>query len=292
MSLDSKLVAEIVEHPLEDASRLVLADALLEKGDPRGHFIVAQCRLAERGVPRDERNELKRTVASLLANHGTAWAGTATQVGEYTMRRGFVDEVTATAAKLTPVCAELFATQPISRLTLSEASEDSLGELAKAGAFARVLRLTIRGSIGDGGARLLAAALAVRKTPLLSLNVGSNAITASGAAALVGVLSGCQSVAFTSNQLGDDGVVAIAKAKSLGSLTTLFLTDNEVTDDGVRALAKSSSLGALVRLGIGRNEEVTSSSLAALASAKKLKSLRWLEYGDEDGFQVVAVRRR
>lgn len=291
-ALDPVLLAEILERPTEDASRLVLADALLEKSDPRGQLIVAQCRLEERGIPPDERAQLKRDVARLLVDHGKEWAGAAVGLGSYTMRRGFVDELSATAEKLAPVCAELFAMQPITRLEIDGASSDQIAHLARSGAFARVVRLTIRGSIGDAGAAALAIALAARKTPLVSLNVGANGITEAGAVLLAGALTGCQSIAFTSNELGDEGVTAIAKSKPLAGLRRLFLTDNGLTDEGLMSLAKSATFGSLLRLGVARNEEVTSEGLAAIAASKKLKQLRWLEYGDEDGYQAIAVRGR
>ncbi len=290
-SLDPKLLADIIERPEDDASRLVLADALQEKSDPRGHFIVAQCRLAQRGLARDERSSLQRDVASLLKAHGAEWAGVAARLGAYTMRRGFVDEVSASAEDLVAVCAELFATQPITRLTLDDASADTLAPLAEDGAFQRVLRLTIHGSLEDDGARVLATALAKRKTPLASLNVGANGITASGAAALASALAGCRSLALTGNMVGDDGASAIAKAKPLSALQTLFLTENELSDEGVIALAKSTTLGSLVRLGLARNDDVTEDGLAQIARSKRLKRLRWLEYSDADQFQTIATRR-
>ncbi len=40
--LDPQLLAEILARPLDDGPRLVLADALQERADPRGQFIVMQ----------------------------------------------------------------------------------------------------------------------------------------------------------------------------------------------------------------------------------------------------------
>ena len=82
-------------------------------------------------------------------------------------------------AQLAPVCAELFSSHPITRLTIDAASSDAIGALASSGAFARVLHLKINGPIGDAGAEALARALRSRTTPLLALNVGANAISAS-----------------------------------------------------------------------------------------------------------------
>jgi uncharacterized protein (TIGR02996 family) len=291
-NLDPKLVAEILERPLDDGPRLVLADALQEKGDPRGHFIVAQCRLAERGLPPDERWALKAETSRLVGAHGKDWAGSLPGVLQFKMRRGFVDEISGSADRFVSIAAEVVAAQPVTRLLLDGASAATISALADVGAFARVLNLTIRGSLGDDGAERLAAALGRRTTPLSSLNVGSNGIGPKGAAALSANLAGCSSWTLSSNELGDAGATVLASAKSLSKLTTLYLTANELSDDGLTTLAKSTNLVALTRLGVARNDDVTEEGLGAIAASKKLKSLRWLEYTNEDGAQSVAARRR
>jgi uncharacterized protein (TIGR02996 family) len=62
-------------HPEDEEARRVLADALLESGDPRGELIEVQCALA--GVPEDERGPAERLLfereQALLDAHGEAW---------------------------------------------------------------------------------------------------------------------------------------------------------------------------------------------------------------------------
>jgi uncharacterized protein (TIGR02996 family) len=288
-ALDRKLLDAVVAHPLDDGPRLVLSDALQERGDPRGLFITAQCRLQDRGLGPAERAAFTREAAALLKKHGAEWGARASGLS-YTMRRGFVDEVEADATDLAKR-STLFTDEPVTRLTVTDASAADMDALAAVGVFARVARLTIRGEIGDDGASALAQALAKRTSPLHLLNVGDTAIGSSGAAALALALSGCHTLALTSNPVGDEGLEAIAGAKTLSSLRTLFLTNTDLTDAGVTGLAKSKFLGSLSRLGLARNEEVTAESLALIAASKKLKALRWLEYSDEDGMQSIATRR-
>ena len=76
-------LAAIRAAPDDDAPRLVYADWLLERGDPRGEFIILQC------GPRTE--ESKKRETELLELHQTQWLGpvayvTRTQVWE----RGFL----------------------------------------------------------------------------------------------------------------------------------------------------------------------------------------------------------
>lgn len=280
MTLAPPLVASILERPLDDTPRLIAADTLMEQGDPRGEFIMLQCRLAERGVPPDERVLLKARATALAKEHRASWTAHAKGLRSE-LRRGMIDELEGDAAELARH-GDLFAREPITRLTVNGLTADNVATVAGAGAFARVVRLTIRGSLGGAGAALLAEALRARSSPLVSLNVGQTGLDSAGVTALAGALAGCRSLALTSNAIGDAGVVAVAKAKSLASLTTLFLTDTSVSDEGIESLARSATFGGLTRLGVARNEEITADGLRALAKSKKLKKLAWLEYTDPD----------
>jgi hypothetical protein len=225
----------------------------------------------------------------LLEEHRAAWTTNTEGASSFAMRRGFVDQVEGDAEVLLTRAAALFASEPVTRLTVTNAS-GAVADLAAAGAFAHVLSLTLRGPLGDEGARALSRALAQRKAPLDMLNLGSCQIESDGAAALAPSLTGCRALALSGNSLGDDGLRALSTSKALSSLQTLYVSDNDLTDDGLAVLAKGT-LGSLVRLSVARNEEVTSTGLAALARSKKLRKLRWLEYTDaEDGDQRIAVR--
>jgi uncharacterized protein (TIGR02996 family) len=70
-----KLWAAIRDDPDDDDARRVLADALLERGDPRGELISIQLELAR--LPEDERGPRERQLAdqerALLDAHGDEW---------------------------------------------------------------------------------------------------------------------------------------------------------------------------------------------------------------------------
>jgi uncharacterized protein (TIGR02996 family) len=61
------LIAEIYANPADDAQRLVLADLLLQRGDPRGELIALQF---GRGDGEPTKRELR-----LLQKHGRSWLG-------------------------------------------------------------------------------------------------------------------------------------------------------------------------------------------------------------------------
>src|SRR5437660_10147305 len=68
------LLRAVLAAPDDDAPRLIFADWLEERGDPRGPFIRAQCAL-ERLDPADPaRADLEEEARSLLERHEAEWA--------------------------------------------------------------------------------------------------------------------------------------------------------------------------------------------------------------------------
>jgi uncharacterized protein (TIGR02996 family) len=47
--VDDAFLRQILAHPFDDGPRLVYADRLDERGDPRGEFIRVQCEIAREG---------------------------------------------------------------------------------------------------------------------------------------------------------------------------------------------------------------------------------------------------
>jgi len=85
----ASLVAEVYAEPDDDAPRLVLADLLLERGDPVGELIALQL---ERGDRKPSKREHE-----LLAKHGRGWLGTLAPIlgwrrpsSRTEIRRGFL----------------------------------------------------------------------------------------------------------------------------------------------------------------------------------------------------------
>ena len=65
----------LLEDPADDTTRLVLADWLDERGDPRGELLRVQRELG-RWVPDVvERARLQQRERQLLAEHAAAWLG-------------------------------------------------------------------------------------------------------------------------------------------------------------------------------------------------------------------------
>ncbi|HEU0033371.1 MAG TPA: TIGR02996 domain-containing protein [Kofleriaceae bacterium] len=84
------LLQAVYDAPDDDAPRLVYADALLERSDPRGELVSLQLRLA-RGP--DDR-ELRRREKELLDAHGKQWLGELAPIiaSGFAFERGFLAE--------------------------------------------------------------------------------------------------------------------------------------------------------------------------------------------------------
>jgi uncharacterized protein (TIGR02996 family) len=91
------VLAAVYAQPDDDAPRLVYADALQERGDPRGELIALQIRLAiEAGEP-----AMRVRERELLREHGDAWLGALAPIvlPPFAFERGFLAMVTIDGRK-------------------------------------------------------------------------------------------------------------------------------------------------------------------------------------------------
>jgi uncharacterized protein (TIGR02996 family) len=112
MMHDDAFLQIILENPDDDAPRLIYADWLEERGDPRGEFIRVQCELARLPQRHPGRAALEAREAQLLAEHENAWLQALRPwVTSWRFQRGFVEQVAVTVEVcLDPtVCLPLLA---------------------------------------------------------------------------------------------------------------------------------------------------------------------------------------
>src|SRR5437879_1912305 len=99
--------------PDDDGPRLVYADWLEERGDPRGEFIRIQCVLEHTADDAPERPALEAREQELRAAHADAWtAPWRDWVSAWEFRRGFVTAITADAPDFLAKAAGLCAPDP------------------------------------------------------------------------------------------------------------------------------------------------------------------------------------
>jgi uncharacterized protein (TIGR02996 family) len=133
------LLADVYANPRDDAPRLVLADLLQERGDPRGEFIALQCR----GAPLDKAARARER--ALLAAHARAWMGPLAPAiaksarHKPVFRRGFLAAAYVTFKH--PSEAERLGREP-AWATLDEIGFGKHGQMTEAMRHARTVRMT------------------------------------------------------------------------------------------------------------------------------------------------------
>jgi uncharacterized protein (TIGR02996 family) len=228
MTQEEAFLQAIIESPDDDSLRLIYADWLEERGNPRGEFIRAQCQLANlpEGDPR--RPELQAREQELLAKYSLVWIQQLhLDPSSVTFRRGFVDEAQVNADFLLGDQAELFRLTPLRHLLVQGYQGNQLGRegtrtVASWPQLARLQSLRLPENwVADAGAKALAASPHVGS--LLLLDLGNN-------------------------HIGEAGATALAASVHLAKLMELFLDYNYIGVAGARALARSPYLTNLTLL--------------------------------------------
>lgn len=273
----AELLAAVLADPSADPPRLVYADYLMEKGDPRGELISVQVQLTQKITPA-RRARARRRERELLAAHRSAIiAASAPFASPYSIkiRRGFIDQLYSDGAAFVEGGAELMAREPVRKLAL-RLDFDQLETILERGLLAQVSELSLSGSIGDAGVRALAASEklgAIRRLRLSYCDIGDE-----GLAALVASPNfGARSLALGSNDVGDAGAAALAAAPALANITNLYLPRNPIGDDGAAALAGSPHLQAMQILSLSSCEELGDAGALAFARSELASSMHRLE---------------
>jgi uncharacterized protein (TIGR02996 family) len=294
-----ELLAAVRAEPDADEPRMILADWHMERGNPRGEFIAAMCRLATGGLNPARRIETRKRAEKLLEKNIDTWAAPAAAVladkkvratpliarfnapgarrRNVVFRRGFIDKVRASASKFLDHGQALLDAELVTALELAKASAKSIQALAASPMLADIQALTVRGQIGDAGA--LALAESPHLGSLVRLNLKDTGIGDAGAKALAwsSGLGSLRSLSLSGNEIGDDGVEALAGSPVLAGLDRLFLSRNEIGDAGVMALADAPGASRLVILALGGNEELGDEGAQRLLDSRTLSSLERLE---------------
>lgn len=260
----AQLLAQVIADPTSDGPRLVYADELSERADPRGELIQVELALAGPLSIR-KRDLLKLRRAELLKQHRAAWWPYRVT---YRAHRGFIEAIEGSFAQIAAAAPALFAAEPVVEAEITDANA---AKLAKAPWLARLRRLTVRGIDDEGFAALVASPHAQR---LESLNVSANELSAEALEALEDHLPALRRLVLTANPVGDDGIAALVAWPGLARLEALFVSECELTTDGVAALV-AQPLPQLATLTLARND--LDDQVAAQLTAARLPALRLLD---------------
>jgi uncharacterized protein (TIGR02996 family) len=241
-----ELVAAAVAHPEDDGPRLVLADALIQRGDPWGELITASCAHGPywRGeLPTDERSEALFRRCRELAEAHFDIAGAA-----HHFVRGFCTEVSFRGAPAMPPDHRAYAM--LERIEVREPTRELLEQLAAWPPLARVRRLHLEEPPeGVPLAPLVERARGLRALALRRAGVGRGELTRllaiprvaadlrelalAGNYALAGELRGVawprlERLDLSGCGLGTGDVVQLRVSRALAELRALELGHNDL----------------------------------------------------------------
>src|SRR3954471_11402384 len=118
-SADAAFLAAIRDRPDDDLPRLVYADYLDERGDPRGEFIRLQIERARLPADDPRRYNLLAREQELLRLHEEEWLGPLAEiVSSHEFRRGLITRVLVMTEAFVADADTLFAWAPIHEVKL------------------------------------------------------------------------------------------------------------------------------------------------------------------------------
>ncbi len=284
MTHEDAFLQAICEAPDDDTPRLVYADYLDERADPRGGFIRVQVALATLPEGDERREDLEARERALLEQHEEEWLGPVRGlVQRWTFRRGFLEAVGLGAEQFLTHAAALCSQAPVRLARLEFGPDTGPGTLARLCSCPHLERLdAVRVSfdpyqVDDAGLRVLAGC-----PPLLrrldTLSATECGVSVAGLRAVVASPHLHRLRVLHLNECGlrgEEGVRPLADSPQLARLTDLSLRENALGDRGVRVLAASANCGRLVSLDLA-GCGVTDAGAEALARSPHLGRLEWL----------------
>ncbi len=317
---DGAFLRAIIDNPDDDLPRLVYADYLDERGDPRGEFIRVQVERATLPADDDRQVGLALRERGLLLRHGGRWRLPYNVRGQE-FRRGFVEAVDlAEFGQFRQYGEAMFAAAPIRDLR-GTLTGPEIAELAGRVELRRLHTLTLHSGLwlgqdfraladsehtgglvtlrlpdcglGPAEFRLLAESPAFPR--LQSLDLSDNRPTDAGAEHLAGSrhLSGLRSLVIRGGvqpeafhdyavRLHAAGATAIARSNHLVRLTHLDLSLNEIGDGGLAALADSPGSASLESLCLAGCDVGATGDVAVerLVESRHVRRLRHIDLRD------------
>lgn len=307
---------EIRRQPADDAPRLLLADWLDERGDPRGEFIRIQCTLT--ALPGDDlgRKALTERNAELEADAKAQALKELRPAGirDVRFQRGFIDRLLVEGTQFLDMWRPIARLAPTLRALQwrklpSKQAPAALGRMLDGATFAHLSALDLSGNALTFPAMdVLAASKALRRIETLLLNdnpLGGEAgmrlarstefqklrklemVRCGLTPREMGVLArntgltGLETLMLGGNALGDDGFRNVALSASLENLRTLSVVQNEIGLPGVTSFAESSRMVRLANLDLSINwiGDAGAEALATSSSCGRLTELKLLNCG-------------
>jgi uncharacterized protein (TIGR02996 family) len=272
-------LAAILANPDDKKARLIYADLLQDRGDPRGDFIALQCARADLSVDDPRGAELDDSIAALLKKHKKAWTGACGEArgSRWEYRRGFVEKLSIDAAHLLANAAAIFAAEPLAELNIWKIDE-SPGGLAPLLELPlhRIKRLSLaRCALTEDDYQALARATTLGAVESLDLTNGGSVEQPVWPLAAATSLPKLRELKLTGAMIGDDQMETLARSTKL-RITRLIAPRNDLRAEGARSVAGAVWAPFLVHLDLSSNEMIGDDGLEALAGSASLSALETL----------------
>ncbi len=302
--------------------RSVLADRLLEDGDPLGEHLRLALALEELETDDPRREPLAAEARAIRRCHVGSWTRAIASIPSLRRRlplhrcwglhRGLVEELTCSSATVVDALAEAVRVAPIRRLRVT--GLDSLGEepgwaerLAAQPALRQLRVLDLDVNLEEAQALVIlssphlvrleelhltgvtpAVARAVATVPacagLLRLSLRRGEGIGAGGAAAIAELP-LASLTLIAQGIGAQGIAALAR---MTTLRELRLEGEPLGPQGAWVLASAPALAGLRELALG-GATLGVRGCAALAASRELAQLRVLSLGQGCGFNGQAL---
>lgn len=258
---ESQFFEEIIANPHDDIPRLVYADWLEERGDPRGEFIRLQIELADASLDPDQRRELQIREADLLDEYQTEWTGPiADLVTRNAFARGFVEFIVVEVNEFVERAEELFRLAPIRSVLLNchriagYINQPEPTGLLECEYLERLSGLALTGVMNDDS--IVRRLFLRRQFPYLERLILSGTGVSDETVQLIAdtsSLTNLKVLDLSDNRLRNASAIALAQSQYITRLETLMLSGNQIRLMGARALAKSENFRNLKHLDFRSN---------------------------------------
>jgi uncharacterized protein (TIGR02996 family) len=290
--MEADLLAAIAPAPDDDGPRLVYADWLEERADPRGELIQVQCALASLDQGDARFSPLKRREAALWQKHQAAWHAPLSPLAHesFSFRRGMIEVASIKSDRLASVRS---AAPTLRELMIScEGPADEL-EVASSPLLAGItaLGLTSARGIGADAVNAVLTSAHLRKLQRLRLTLGVDSAMALGATAKGHAPEGLRSLVLTrgSDTLDPAWISRLASSEIAAGLTRLRLFGMGLGPEGARAIAGSARLAGLEELHI--DTDYLKEGFLALFGSPHLSGLRRLRLSRAGYVSPEAIAR-
>jgi uncharacterized protein (TIGR02996 family) len=147
-SLEVQLLRAIAADPTNDATRLVYADWLTERGDPRGELISLELTLRDLDDFDERKKPTTARIRQLVEAHGKAWLAPFSKLGLRGVRlmldRGLVASVAGSARALAAAAPSLLRGAPlVSDVTIEVGADRDLSRLTDSPLLPRIHQLAL-----------------------------------------------------------------------------------------------------------------------------------------------------